>query len=290
MSNEYIVMRLRGGTKDEHLTANNRGFIGEDREVTVDTTDWTLRVHDGATIGGHPLMKADTNIEARKIIFSDGQSLQDKFDTGQLGGGSENPEPIPPETNTAPRILAVDVKNKQQNGTATIVYYIEDKEQTDFIHELSINNGNSFSSINPDGENPYEYTIHDLSLGQNICALRISDGELSTTQYFIVNIPNENIDTAPVVKSLDVKQISTSGAKVEYAVEDKQNDDVQRHRLSTDNGLTYIDVYPSLINGKYEVNINGLSPGTEYYCRIKVVANGLESLSYGFSFITSSVN
>ena len=27
------------------------------REITVDTTDWTLRVHDGVTAGGHLLSK-----------------------------------------------------------------------------------------------------------------------------------------------------------------------------------------------------------------------------------------
>jgi len=43
-------VQLRGGSKEE-----NDGFVGADREVTVDTSSHTLRVHDGSTTGGHPL-------------------------------------------------------------------------------------------------------------------------------------------------------------------------------------------------------------------------------------------
>ena len=47
-------VQLRGGTKDEH-----RQFIGADREVTVDTSKKTLRVHDGHTYGGTVLATED---------------------------------------------------------------------------------------------------------------------------------------------------------------------------------------------------------------------------------------
>lgn len=43
---------FRGGTSAEHGT-----FTGHDREVTVDTTDNRLRVHDGTTPGGHKVAK-----------------------------------------------------------------------------------------------------------------------------------------------------------------------------------------------------------------------------------------
>lgn len=48
-------IQLRRGTAAEH--ENFTGAIGE---VTVDTTNNTLRVHDGATIGGTALARADT--------------------------------------------------------------------------------------------------------------------------------------------------------------------------------------------------------------------------------------
>ena len=47
-------VQLRGGTKDEH-----RQFIGANREVTVDTSKKTLRVHDGHTYGGTVLATED---------------------------------------------------------------------------------------------------------------------------------------------------------------------------------------------------------------------------------------
>ena len=41
-------LQLRSGTTTEHNT-----FTGAVGEVTVDTTNKTLRVHDGSTVGGH---------------------------------------------------------------------------------------------------------------------------------------------------------------------------------------------------------------------------------------------
>ena len=45
-------LQLRKGTATEHNT-----FTGADGEVTVDTTNKTLRVHDGSTVGGTVLAK-----------------------------------------------------------------------------------------------------------------------------------------------------------------------------------------------------------------------------------------
>lgn len=47
-------LQLRGGTTVQHNT-----FTGLIREVTVDTTKDTLVVHDGSTVGGHELARAD---------------------------------------------------------------------------------------------------------------------------------------------------------------------------------------------------------------------------------------
>lgn len=41
-------IQIRRGTANEHTT-----FIGADGEITVDTTNHTLRIHDGITPGGH---------------------------------------------------------------------------------------------------------------------------------------------------------------------------------------------------------------------------------------------
>lgn len=47
-------VKLRRGTATEHNT-----FTGVEGEVTVDTTNDTLRVHDGATAGGKVMARAD---------------------------------------------------------------------------------------------------------------------------------------------------------------------------------------------------------------------------------------
>lgn len=45
-----IQVQLRGGTSQEH-----ENFVGANREITIDTTNHTVRVHDGETKGGHIL-------------------------------------------------------------------------------------------------------------------------------------------------------------------------------------------------------------------------------------------
>lgn len=47
---DAIQIQLRGGTTAEHST-----FTGAAREVTVNTTNNTLVVHDGTTAGGHEI-------------------------------------------------------------------------------------------------------------------------------------------------------------------------------------------------------------------------------------------
>ena len=51
-----IEVKLRRGTEAEHDTTSG-GFTGAEGEVTVDTTNDTLRVHDGSTVGGVRLAK-----------------------------------------------------------------------------------------------------------------------------------------------------------------------------------------------------------------------------------------
>ena len=46
------IIQFRGGTSAEHTS-----FTGHDREVTVDTTEKRVRVHDGSTAGGHGIAK-----------------------------------------------------------------------------------------------------------------------------------------------------------------------------------------------------------------------------------------
>ncbi len=57
-------VQLRGGTDNE-----NDNFTGANREVTVDTTNNTLRVHDGVTQGGYPLIQGIASIDPDSDTF-----------------------------------------------------------------------------------------------------------------------------------------------------------------------------------------------------------------------------
>ena len=62
-------LQLRKGTTAEHST-----FTGANGEVTVDTTKKTLVLHDGVTVGGHPVA-AKTNTDGTiSLIKKDGTS------------------------------------------------------------------------------------------------------------------------------------------------------------------------------------------------------------------------
>lgn len=55
---------FRGLSSQEHET-----FVGQDREVIVNTTDNRLRVHDGITPGGHELTKeADVPTTTSQLV------------------------------------------------------------------------------------------------------------------------------------------------------------------------------------------------------------------------------
>jgi len=71
-----IQVKLRRGTTAEHDTTNG-GFTGAEGEVTVDTTNDTLRVHDGSTAGGHELRRKDDTIANAEID-------NDAVDTDQI--------------------------------------------------------------------------------------------------------------------------------------------------------------------------------------------------------------
>ena len=64
-----IQIQLRQGTTTEHNT-----FTGAVGEVTVDTTKDTLVVHDGVTVGGHPVAAKANTDGTIELIKKDGTS------------------------------------------------------------------------------------------------------------------------------------------------------------------------------------------------------------------------
>lgn len=68
------ILQIRRGT-----SAENDNFTGMAGEITMDTTNKTVRVHDGETLGGFALARADAVNEAREVENFDISSVQASF-------------------------------------------------------------------------------------------------------------------------------------------------------------------------------------------------------------------
>jgi hypothetical protein len=106
-------LSLRGGTTTEHAT-----FTGANKEVTVDTTKKTLVVNDGATVGGHPLMRENASNSALALGSAGTPSL--KF-TGDTNTGIYSPgaDQLAVATNGVGRLFVDSDGNIGIGGTTT---------------------------------------------------------------------------------------------------------------------------------------------------------------------------
>jgi microcystin-dependent protein len=86
-----IEVKLRRGTDTEHS-----GFTGAEGEVTVDTTNDTLRVHDGSTAGGIRLAKFSEvgTLSDNSVTFTKMQDINTAKVIGRTTAGSGDPEEV----------------------------------------------------------------------------------------------------------------------------------------------------------------------------------------------------
>ena len=64
-------------------TAKNETFLGDAGQLTVDLGKFTIRVHDGSTVGGHPLAKAATTISTTNpLAITQGGTLAENTEIG----------------------------------------------------------------------------------------------------------------------------------------------------------------------------------------------------------------
>lgn len=82
-------VKIRRGTAAQHET-----FIGAEGEITMDTTNNTLRVHDGTTPGGHLVggsalpANADYVVETQQPNAANGYTWYRKYKSGWVEQGS----------------------------------------------------------------------------------------------------------------------------------------------------------------------------------------------------------
>ena len=144
-------IQIRRGTAAEH---NN--FTGKIGEITMDTTNNTLRVHDGTTVGGVPLAKqseipeianADYVVESQLPTAENNYTWYRKYKSGWVEQGGE----ITTNINTV--ILPVAMANnhyvliRTQVGSGSQSYYpawvagYNEKTTTSFtFSNISVNN------------------------------------------------------------------------------------------------------------------------------------------------------
>jgi hypothetical protein len=136
-------LSLRGGTTAEHAT-----FTGANKEVTVDTTKKTLVVNDGATVGGHPLMRENASNSALALGSAGTPSL--KF-TGDTNTGIYSPgaDQLAVATNGTQRLL-INASGNIGVGTASPGYVVHANRATAVNTFYASQNSLAFSLFGTD--------------------------------------------------------------------------------------------------------------------------------------------
>ena len=159
-------LSLRGGTTAEHAT-----FTGANKEVTVDTTKKTLVVNDGATVGGHPLMRENASNSALALGSAATPSL--KF-TGDTNTGIYSPgaDQVAVATNGTGRLF-IAADGKIGVGTASPTFAAGGGVQASFATFSSFratsgsNTGTDFAASSDGKGYVYVRDNADLTLGTN---------------------------------------------------------------------------------------------------------------------------
>ena len=137
-------LQLRKGTTTEHST-----FVGANGEVTVDTTNKTLKVHDGTTVGGTALAKV-SQLPASASATT--QGLIEIATQTEVNAGTDSTRAIVPNT-----LLGGMRTHLNASGTAPI-YACRAWVNFDGTGTVAIRASGNVSSITDNGVG--DYTIN----------------------------------------------------------------------------------------------------------------------------------
>ena len=186
-----IVQRRRG------TTAQHSSFTGDVGEITVDLTDKTLRVHDGSTVTGVPLAKADmTNVTDKvgitQLALSDGTNGQVLMTNGS-GTLSFTSQPVIPSlamggdltgTVSNAQLAANVVTGTELANNAVATTHITDANVT--LQKLATNSVGTTQLV--------ATSVTEAKLG----AAAVTEAKLATNSVSTVKIVDLNVTTEKI--------------------------------------------------------------------------------------------
>lgn len=197
-------IQMRGGSSAEH-----ENFIGASREVTVDTTDNTLRVHDGITPGGNKLATLEN-------LYALQDKIDDTFDRFESNiSKSHNHD------------------DKYSKLTHTHSQYVEKKNGTKGLVVKSMNDYNGLALEDGTDTNYIRTTKNGIIPYQ-------SGGysNIGTTSWRFANGYFNNVNTTKLIVGVDGINLKDGGC-IEFANNDSlsYDDETNEYQLTSDGDI-----------------------------------------------------
>ena len=215
-------------------TAEAEQFTGRSREITVDMQAETLRLHDGNTKGGYPLMRADMANATPDAISTAMRDYEKKANKVSLINDSETNVNLYPSVIAVVRRLTtkanIDLDNLSPAGEEVLTSLIKSLGISDTIED---SNGTA------------------IKLGNGYC---IQFGKYTGGNNSTVHLPIEMADTSYIVITTIKGNFGDWGVAYSNSVNSQAADSFTIQTFAYENSHTYwgdVDTF-WLVLGKYK--------------------------------------